>query len=76
MIGQRPVPLGQRCRITIRQLPGGEVADVAVSGACPLDDLGQDSVERAVLKAQPLPYRGYESVFARTLTLNFEARDR
>ena len=41
-----------------------------------MDAAGQDSVERAVLKAQPLPYRGYESVFARTLTLNFEARDR
>ena len=70
------VQLGQRCRITIRQLPGGEVADVAVSGACPLDDLGRQSVERAVLKASPLPYAGYESVFNRTLNLNFLAEDR
>ena len=34
------------------------------------------SIEAAVLKAQPLPYAGFEQVFARTLTLNFEARDR
>lgn len=70
------VQLGQRCRITIRQLPGGEVADVAVSGACPLDEMGRQSVERAVLKASPLPYAGFESVFNRTLNLNFLAEDR
>ena len=70
------VQLGQRCRLTIRQLPGGEVADVSVSGVCPLDALGRQSVERAVLKASPLPYAGYESVFNRTLNLNFLAEDR
>lgn len=70
------VPLGQRCRLTIRQLPGGEVVDVDVSPACPYDDLGKRSVEAAVLKAQPLPYAGFESVFQRTLVLNFEAQDR
>ena len=70
------VPLGQRCRLTIRQLPGGEVVDVEVSPACPYDDLGKRSVEAAVLKAQPLPYAGFESVFQRTLVLNFEAQDR
>ena len=70
------VQLGHRCRLTIRQLPGGEVADVSVSGACPLDELGRQSVERAVLKASPLPYAGYESVFNRTLNLNFLAEDR
>jgi colicin import membrane protein len=70
------VPLGQRCRIVIRQLPGGEVRDVQVSPSCPYDELGRRSVEAAVLKAQPLPYAGFESVFSRTLNLNFEAQDR
>lgn len=70
------VPLGQRCRLTIRQIPGGQVIDVQVSPSCPYDDLGRRSVEAAVLKAQPLPYAGFESVFQRTLTLNFEAQDR
>ena len=70
------VPRGQRCRITIRQLPGGEVVDVEVSPSCPYDDAGKRSVEAAVLRAQPLPSRGFESVFQRTLNFNFEAQDR
>ncbi len=70
------VPVGQRCKLVIRQLPGGEVMDVQVSASCPYDELGRRSVEAAVLKAQPLPYAGFESVFSRTLTVNFEAQDR
>ncbi len=70
------VPLGQRCRITITQVRGGTVVRAEVSPSCPFDDLGRRSVEAAVLKAQPLPYAGFESVFDRTLRLNFEARDR
>jgi colicin import membrane protein len=41
-----------------------------------MDQVGQDSLERAVLKAQPLPYRGFETVFNRTLNFNFTAQDR
>jgi Membrane protein involved in colicin uptake len=70
------VPLGQRCRVTIRQLPGGEVIDVKIEAGCPYDEAGRRSLEAAVLRAQPLPYRGFEQVFNRTLILNFEARDR
>lgn len=70
------VPRGQRCRITIRQLPGGEVVEVEVAPSCPYDEAGRRSVEAAVLRAQPLPYRGFESVFERTLNFNFEAQDR
>lgn len=67
------VQLGQRCQLSIRQLPGGQVVDVTFTGSCPFDELGRQSVERAVLKASPLPYAGFEDVFARTLTLNFVA---
>lgn len=70
------VPLGQRCKLNIRQIPGGEVIDVQVASNCPYDELGRRSVEAAVLKAQPLPYAGFEAVFNRNLTLNFEAQDR
>lgn len=66
----------QICRITIRQLPGGEVIDAQVDPSCPYDEQGRRSVEAAVLKAQPLPYRGFESAFRRTLTLKFRAQDR
>lgn len=70
------VPLGQRCRISIRQLPGGEVVDVNVSPTCPYDAAGRQSVERAVYKASPLPYAGFEAVFNRNLDLNFVAEER
>ena len=70
------VPIGQRCRIVIRQIPGGEVVEARVDPSCPYDELGRRSVEAAVLKAQPLPYAGFESVFQRTITLNFQAQDR
>src|SRR5690606_33038223 len=51
-----PVGIGQRCRIVIRQIPGGEVVEARVDPSCPYDELGRRSVEAAVLKAQPLPY--------------------
>jgi colicin import membrane protein len=70
------VAVGQRCRIVIRQIPGGQVVAAEVDPSCPYDELGRRSVEAAVLKAQPLPYAGFESVFERTILLNFEARDR
>lgn len=71
------IPLGATCTLTIKQLPGGEVmsADV-VASRCSYGEAGRRSIEAAVLKAQPLPYLGFEEVFARTLTLNFVARDR
>lgn len=70
------VPLGQRCRVAIRQIPGGDVIDVEVLPGCPYDEAGRRSLEAAILRAKPLPYRGFESVFQRNLTLNFEAQDR
>ncbi|MGY1530460.1 TonB C-terminal domain-containing protein [Luteimonas sp. A649] len=70
------VPLGQQCRMTITQVRGGTVVKVEFSASCPYDDLGRRSVEAAVRKAEPLPYAGFESVFNRTLNLNFRAEDR
>lgn len=70
------VALGQKCRISIRQLQGGEVVDVSVSSSCPYDAAGRQSVERAIYKASPLPYAGFETVFNRNLDLNFVAEDR
>ena len=66
----------QVCKIVIRQVPGGEVVDAQVDPSCPYDEQGRRSVEAAVLKAQPLPYRGFEGVCNRTLILNFRAEDR
>lgn len=69
------VPLGQRCRILITQVNGGTVIDVQVVSPCPYDDIGRRSVEAAVLKAQPLPFAGFESVFRRKLELDFTPQD-
>ncbi|UNK49019.1 cell envelope integrity protein TolA [Lysobacter sp. S4-A87] len=70
------VPVGARCKLLIRQLPGGQVMSAEVSSPCAYDEQGRRSIEAAVLKAQPLPYAGFEKVFARNLTLNFTAQDR
>ena len=69
------VPLGQRCKIVIRQIRGGQVIEAQVDPSCPYDEPGRRSVERAVLLANPLPYKGFESVFDRTIILNFRAED-
>ncbi|MDB6162934.1 MAG: TonB C-terminal protein [Xanthomonadaceae bacterium] len=69
------VPNGQRCRITIRQVVGGDVIDVQVDPSCPYDEAGRRSVEAAVLKARPLPYAGFEKVFRRNLELDFVPHD-
>jgi colicin import membrane protein len=62
---------GIRCVLRIVQIPGGEVIQVSVTSPCNVDDLTRRSIEAAVLKAQPLPYRGYESVFQRDIKFNF-----
>lgn len=70
------VPLGQRCRLYITQIVGGEVISVEFDPSCPYDAVGRRSVEAAVRKAEPLPYAGFERVFNRRLNLNFAAQDR
>lgn len=69
------IPAGQRCRIAIVQIPGGEVISADVDPTCPYDALGRDSLERAVFAASPLPYAGFEDVFERRLGLNFQPGD-
>lgn len=69
------VALGQICQVLIRQIPGGEVVSVEISPSCPYDEQGRRSVEAAILKASPLPYAGYESVFVRNPVLKFRAED-
>ena len=69
------VTAGMQCKLIIRQLPGGDVVKDGVSFAspCQFDAAARESIERAVLKAAPLPYAGFETVFDRQLNLLFEA---
>ncbi len=66
------VPNGM-CPIRIQMERGGRVASVEVLPGCPYDELTRRSVEAAVLKAQPLPYAGFERVFQPELRLGFRA---
>lgn len=69
------IPPTQVCRIVIRQSVGGIVLDAQADPSCPYDEQGRRSVEAAVMKAQPLPYAGFESAFQRKFTLEFRAGD-
>ena len=65
------IPLGAPCKLVIIQIPGGQVISAEVDTSCPYDEPGRRSIEAAVLKSQPLPYAGFESVFDRRLIFTF-----
>lgn len=66
------IPSGAVCPIHIVQIPGGQVASVTIEPSCPFDAAARRSVKTAVLRAQPLPYKGFEDAFRSDLTLNFK----
>lgn len=65
-------PMGIRCTLNVRQIPGGEVIGVSVGSPCNADPLIQQSIIEAVERASPLPYMGFESVFQSALRFNFQ----
>lgn len=68
----RPKDLPQAaCKVSIIQEPGGRVVSVDVEPDCPYNESGRMSVVDAVKKAQPLPYKGFESVFRYTVIFTF-----
>lgn len=67
---------GSHCEVKVVQLPGGTIASAVATENCKFDEAGKASIEAAVLRAQPLPYRGFESVFQRWIMLNFQAPPR
>src|SRR5438445_1791318 len=62
---------GLRCAVHVIQLPGGTVMSAKAVSPCNADQVARTSIEQAVTKAQPLPYKGYESVFQREITFIF-----
>jgi len=62
---------GLRCVIRIVQIPGGDVIGVQLSSPCNADPQTRTSIEQAVKRASPLPYKGFEKVFSRDFNLNF-----
>ncbi len=65
------VQAGLRCAVHVIQLPGGTVMSAKAVSPCNADQVTRTSIEQAVTKAQPLPYKGYESVFQREITFTF-----
>jgi colicin import membrane protein len=59
------------CKVHIVQIIGGDVMSAKVDPSCPYDDAGKRSIENAVLRTKTLPYKGFEDVFSRELTLTF-----
>lgn len=59
------------CDVNIKQIPGGEVLSANVMEPCRTDALTKQSIEAAILRAQPLPYKGFESVFRREIIFTF-----
>ena len=62
---------GLRCTVNVIQLPGGDVMSATAVAPCNADPVTRASIEQAVTKAQPLPYKGYEKVFSRQITFIF-----
>ena len=63
------LPPRTQCKVRFTQITGGEVINVEFID-CPYDAEGRESVDRALRKT-PMPYSGFEPVFARLVTLNF-----
>jgi len=64
-------PPGVRCMLRIVQIPGGDVIGVQIGTPCNADPQTRTSIEQAVKRAAPLPYKGYENVFSRDINFNF-----
>ena len=72
---RRPVGnvAGQSCEVMVTQLPSGDVVDVRVQ-SCNSDSNFQQSVERAVLRASPLPTPRDPELFERQIYFKFKPR--
>jgi colicin import membrane protein len=59
------------CDVDIKQIPGGDLLDVHVVNPCNADPATRNTVEQAIKRAAPLPYKGYETVFRREVIFTF-----
>jgi colicin import membrane protein len=64
-------PPGLRCMLRIVQIPGGDVIGVQIGTPCNADPMTRNSIEQAVKRASPLPYKGFEKEFKREFNFNF-----
>lgn len=62
---------GLRCLVQVHQAPGGTVLNATVLPGCKGDDATLRSIVNAVLRSDPLPYKGYEKIFKRQFKFEF-----
>ncbi len=62
---------GVRCMLRIVQIPGGDVIGVEIANPCNADPQTRNSIEQAVKRAAPLPFKGFEKEFQRQINFNF-----
>ena len=62
---------GLHCMLRIVQIPGGDVIGVEIGNPCNADPMTRSSIEQAVKRAAPLPYKGFEKEFRRDINFNF-----
>lgn len=63
------------CYVKVRQIPGGGVINATIASPCNANSIVKKSIVAAILKADPLPYKGFEKVFDRTATFIFQPQD-
>jgi len=64
---------GLKCKVSVSQIPGGEVINVAVT-QCIGDEVFRRSVEAAVYKASPLPRPSDPGLFDREIVFTFKPK--
>ncbi len=64
-------PAGMTCTVRVFQIPGGEIISAELVAPCNADQVTRGSIETAISRVSALPYRGYESVFAREIEFAF-----
>lgn len=64
-----------QCSVKVRQIPGGAVVNVAIASPCNASEIVKKSIVDAIMKAEPLPYKGFEKVFDRNAIFTFKAQE-
>lgn len=68
----RSLRQGVVCWVRVTQLPGGEVMSVVPLPKCNASEQERAELIEGVMRASPLPYSGFESVFDRLVDVPFE----
>jgi colicin import membrane protein len=64
-----------QCSVKVRQIPGGAVVNVSIASPCNASEIVKKSITDAIMKAEPLPYKGFEKVFDRNASFTFKAQE-